>query len=241
MRPVAGNKIGLQKAPQEANITVMDGGEEDRFAKARERMLRWDLMGRDIKDPDVLRVMWEVPREEFVPEIHRSQAYADNPLPIGMGQTISQPYIVALMTQELRLNREYEVLEIGTGSGYQTAILSRLAKKVYTVERVSELSASAQAVLSKSGISNVEFHVGDGSCGWPQERVFDRIIITAAVPTMPEPLIEQLTDGGLMVGPVGGGGFQQLAVCKKSPDGLTESVVCDCRFVKLLGSYGFQE
>jgi protein-L-isoaspartate(D-aspartate) O-methyltransferase len=219
----------------------MDGGEEDRFAKARERMLRWDLMGRDITDPDVLRVMWEVPREEFVPEIHKSQAYADNPLPIGMGQTISQPYIVALMTQELRLNIELDVLEIGTGSGYQTAILSRLAKKVYTIERVGDLAASAQAVLSNLGVSNVEFHVGDGSCGWPQERVFDRIIITAAVPKMPEPLIEQLTEGGLIVGPVGGGGFQRLAVCKKEPDGLTENVVCDCRFVKLLGSYGFQE
>jgi protein-L-isoaspartate(D-aspartate) O-methyltransferase len=241
MRCIAGNKIGLQKARQQTNITVMDGGEKNRFAKARERMLRWDLMGRDITDPDILRVMWEVPREEFVPEIHKSQAYADNPLPIGMGQTISQPYIVALMTQELRLNLELEVLEIGTGSGYQTAILSRLAKKVYTVERVGDLGAAAQAVLSKLGVSNVEFHVGDGSCGWPQARIFDRIIITAAVPKMPEPLIEQLAGGGLMVGPVGGGGFQRLAVCKKTPDGLTESVVCDCRFVKLLGSYGFQE
>ncbi|MHC4154207.1 MAG: protein-L-isoaspartate(D-aspartate) O-methyltransferase [Planctomycetota bacterium] len=219
----------------------MDGGEENRFAKARERMLRWDLMGRDITDPDVLRVMWEVPREEFVPEIHKSQSYADNPLPIGMGQTISQPYIVALMTQELRLNLQLEVLEIGTGSGYQTAILTKLAKKVFTIERVSDLAASAQAILSKLAVGNVEFHVGDGSCGWPEQRTFDRIIITAAIPKMPEPLIEQLTEGGLIVGPVGGGGFQRLVVCKKTPDGLTESVVCDCRFVKLLGSYGFQE
>ena len=222
-------------------MTVMDGGEEDRFTKARERMLRWDLMGRDITDPDIIRVMWEVPREEFVPEQQKSQAYADNPLPIGMGQTISQPYIVALMTQQLRLNRQLEVLEIGTGSGYQTAILGKLVKKVYTIERVGELAASAQAVLSKLGITNVEFHVGDGSCGWPQERVFDRIIITAAVPRMPEPLIEQLKEGGTMVGPVGGGGFQQLVVCKKGPDGLTESVVCDCRFVRLFGKYGFEE
>ncbi|HUT28584.1 MAG TPA: protein-L-isoaspartate(D-aspartate) O-methyltransferase [Sedimentisphaerales bacterium] len=222
-------------------MTVMDGGEEDRFAKARERMLRWDLMGRDITDPDILRVMWEVPREEFVPEIHKSQAYADNPLTIGMGQTISQPYIVALMTQELRLNRELEVLEIGTGSGYQTAILGKLVKKVYTIERVSELATSAQAVLGKLGITNVEFYLGDGSCGWPEQRVFDRIIITAAVPKMPEPLIEQLTEGGLMVGPVGSGGFQQLVVCEKKHDKLLQTGVCDCRFVKLLGKYGFEE
>lgn len=241
MRPIATNKIRLQKPCQEAMMTVMDGGEEDRFAKARERMLRWDLMGRDITDPDIIRVMWEVPREEFVPEIHKSQAYADNPLPIGMGQTISQPYIVALMTQELRLNRELEVLEIGTGSGYQTAVLSKLVKKVYTIERVSELTASAQAVLNKLGISNVEFYVGDGSCGWPEQRLFDRIIITAAVPKMPEPLIEQLKEDGLIVGPVGGGGFQQLVLCRKGSDGLTETVICDCRFVKLLGKHGFEE
>ena len=230
----------MQKARQEVKIAVMTGGEE-RFAKARQQMLEWDLMGRDIRDPDVLRVMYETRREEFVPEAYKSQAYADNPLPIGMGQTISQPYIVALMTQELRLNPECEVLEVGTGSGYQTAILGKLAKKVYTIERVGELAASAQAVLSKLPISNVEFFIGDGSCGWPQARIFDRIIITAAVPKMPEPLIEQLTEGGLMVGPVGGGGFQRLVVCEKRPGGLTERAVCDCRFVKLLGNHGFQE
>jgi protein-L-isoaspartate(D-aspartate) O-methyltransferase len=135
----------------------MDGREtEDKFAKVRERMLKWDLVGRDITDPDVLKVMSEIRREEFVPESHQSQAYDDGPLPIGMGQTISQPYIVALMTQELRLNADCEVLEIGTGSGYQTAILSKLAKKVYTVERFAELSESAQAVLGQLGVGNVE-------------------------------------------------------------------------------------
>ena len=175
---------------------------EDRFAGARERMLKWNLKGRDITDPDVLMVMGEVRREEFVPQAYKSQAYADGPLPIGIGQTISQPYIVALMTQELQLNPDCELLEIGTGSGYQTAVLSKLVKKVYTIERFAELSESAQTVLGRLDIENVEFYIGDGSCGWPEKKCFDRIMITAAVPKMPEPLVEQLVEGGLMVGPV---------------------------------------
>jgi protein-L-isoaspartate(D-aspartate) O-methyltransferase len=220
----------------------MDGREtEDKFARVRERMLKWDLMGRDITDPDVLRVMSEIRREEFVPESHQSQAYDDGPLPIGMGQTISQPYIVALMTQELRLNADCEVLEIGTGSGYQTAILSKLAKKVYTVERFTELSESAQAVLGQLGVGNVEFYVGDGSCGWPEEKSFDRIMVTAAVPKMPEALFKQLAEGGLIVGPVGYAGVQELMVCEKRRGKIIDKVICDCRFVKLLGKYGFEE
>jgi protein-L-isoaspartate(D-aspartate) O-methyltransferase len=213
----------------------------DRFARVRERMLRWDLMGRDITDPDVLRVMGEIRREEFVPESYQSQAYDDGPLPIGMGQTISQPYIVALMTQELRLNPDCEVLEIGTGSGYQTGILSKLAKKVYMIESFAQLSESAQAVLGRLGVRNVEFYVGDGSCGWPEEKCFGRIMITAAVPKMPEPLVKQLTEGGFIVGPVGGGGVQELVVCEKRQGKIIDKVVCDCRFVKLLGKYGFKE
>jgi protein-L-isoaspartate(D-aspartate) O-methyltransferase len=220
----------------------MDGGEiKDRFAKVRERMLRWDLMGRDITNPDVLRVMYDIRREEFVPETYKSQAYADNPLPIGMGQTISQPYIVALMTQELRLNHDCEVLEIGTGSGYQTAILSKLVKKVYTVERFAELAEAAKEALSRLGISNVEFQIGDGSCGWLEGKYFERIMITAAVPKMPEPLIAQLKEGGLIMAPVGHVGVQELVVCEKRAERITEKVICDCRFVKLLGKYGFEE
>ena len=220
----------------------MHSGEKvDKFARVRERMVRWDLMGRDIKDPDLLEVMGEVRREEFVPGSYQSQAYADGPLPIGMGQTISQPYIVALMTQELRLNPDCEVLEIGTGSGYQTAILSKLAKKVYTIERFAQLSESAQAALGELGVGNVEFYIGDGSCGWPEEKCFDRIMITAAVPKIPEPLVEQLAEGGLMVGPVGGGGVQELIVCEKRHGKIIEKAICDCRFVKLLGKYGFEE
>jgi len=219
---------------------------KDKFDKAKEQMLRLDLKGRDITNPDVLKVMVEVPREEFIPESYFSQAYADGPLPIGMGQTISQPYIVALMTQELRCNPDSEVLEIGTGSGYQTAVLSKLVKKVYTIERFTELSESAQAVLGRLGVSNVEFYIGDGSCGWPESQLppsghFDRIMITAAVPNIPEPLIEQLADRGFMVVPVGYGGVQRLVACEKRASKLIERVICDVRFVKLLGEYGFEQ
>jgi protein-L-isoaspartate(D-aspartate) O-methyltransferase len=214
---------------------------KDRFAEARQRMLKWNLTGRGITDPSVLKVMMEIRREEFVLAAYRSEAYADNPLPVGMGQTISQPYIVALMTQELRLNPYCEVLEIGTGSGYQTAILCKLAKKVYTMERFAQLSESAQAVLGRLGIGNVEFCVGDGSCGWPEQSSFERIIITAAVPQMPQPLVDQLADGGIIVGPVGSSGVQELLVCEKKKEKLNEKVACDCRFVKLLGKYGFDE
>jgi protein-L-isoaspartate(D-aspartate) O-methyltransferase len=218
----------------------------DRFAKARRRMLKQDLEGRDITDPRVLKVMAEIPREEFIPESYFSQAYADGPLPIGMGQTISQPYIVALMTQELRVNCDCEVLEIGTGSGYQTAILSKLVKKVYTIERFAQLSESAQAVLGRLGISNVEFYVGDGSCGWPERRLppsrcFDRIMVTAAVPKIPEPLAKQLVDGGLIVAPVGYGGVQELVVCEKKTNKIIERLICDVRFVRLLGEHGFEQ
>jgi protein-L-isoaspartate(D-aspartate) O-methyltransferase len=235
---------------------IMSGREDkDRFAKARQRMVRLDLMGRDIADPDVLRAMERVRREEFVPQAYRSQAYDDCPLPIGMDQTISQPYIVALMTQELRLNGDCEVLEIGTGSGYQTAVLCKLVKKVYTIERVAELSEMAQAVLARLGIEHIEFCVGDGSCGWPMDRwepvlrddskstpCFDRIVITAAVPRMPEPLVEQLAEGGIIVGPVGSAGVQELIACEKKSGRLCRPrVVCDCRFVRLLGEFGFSE
>jgi protein-L-isoaspartate(D-aspartate) O-methyltransferase len=228
-------------------IEAMHGRQDkDMFNAARERMLRWDLRGRDITDPRVLAVMVEVPREEFIPQSHRSQAYSDGPLPIGMDQTISQPYIVALMTQELRVDPECVVLEIGTGSGYQTVVLSRLVKKVYTIERFSELADSAKAVLGKLGISNVEFYVGDGSRGWPANRLppsrcFDRIIITAGVPKIPDPLVEQLADGGLIVAPVGGRAVQELVACEKKADELKTRAVCDVRFVRLIGKHGFEQ
>ncbi len=232
---------------QRETITTMRGQEKkDRFHTTRQRMLDRDLVGRDITDPHVLAAMAEVPREEFVTDSHRSQAYSDGPLPIGMGQTISQPYIVALMTQELRVDRECEVLEIGTGSGFQTAVLSKLAKKVYTIERFSELAESAQAALGRLDVSNVEFHIGDGSCGWPASKLppsgcFDRIMVTAAVPSIPKPLVRQLVDSGFIVAPVGYGGSQRLMRCEKKAGKLDEKRICDVRFVKLLGKHGFEQ
>ncbi len=184
--------------------------------------------------------MTQIRREAFVPADYHAQAYDDNPLPIGSGQTISQPYIVALMTQLLRLKSNMVVLEIGTGCGYQTAILARLAKRVYTIEALEELSISAQTTLNKLAIDHVTFHVGDGSLGWPDRRTFDRIIITAATPFWPKPLVDQLVEGGLMVAPLGGVASQTLTVAEKRQGKLVEKSICGCRFVKLLGEYGFQ-
>lgn len=214
---------------------------EDKFALARQRMVEFDLKGRDITDPNVLKVMAEIPRHQFIPATIISQAYADGPLPVGLGQTISQPYIVALMTQQLKLKPSFEVLEVGTGSGYQAAVLARLVKRVYTIERFSQLSESAQAVLGRLGFNNIEFYVGDGSCGWPEQKEFDRIMVTAAVPKIPQPLLEQLVTGGLIIAPVGSGSVQRLILCEKKLVGCTEKAVCDVRFVKLIGEYGFKE
>jgi protein-L-isoaspartate(D-aspartate) O-methyltransferase len=221
-------------------INAMTSGPiEDEFAIMRQRMIKNDLMSRDITDPDVLRVMDQIPREQFVPPKLRFQAYADGPLSIGQGQTISQPYIVALMTQHLRLKPNMEVLEIGTGSGYQTAVLSQMTAKVYTIERHAQLSDSAKDVLDRLGFDNIEYLVGDGSCGWPQQRLFERIIVTATVPKIPAPLTEQLSEEGIMVIPVGTGGIQELVMCRKKSEKIQTINICDCRFVKLIGKYGF--
>ena len=235
-------KIELQKACLAPIITVMkEAGKEDKFDGMRRRMVEYDLKGRDIYDADVLGVMGQLRREDFVLPDYQAQAYADGPLPIGLGQTISQPYIVALMTQELKVRADNIVLEVGTGSGYQTAILGRLAKKVYTVERLNRLSEQAQAVLGSLGASNVEFYIGDGSSGWPEQMVFDRIIVTAAVPRVPQPLINQLDEGGLIVVPVGTRWVQELVVCKKSKGKVSQRVICDVRFVKLIGECSFKQ
>jgi len=220
---------------------MTDEASEDKFLWHRHRMAEQDLKGRGITDPGVLSVMSRLAREEFVPESYKSQAYADCPLPIGIGQTISQPYIVALMTQELQLNNFCEVLEVGTGSGYQTAILAKLAKRVYTIERYAELSAKAQAVLGRLGITNVEYCIGDGSCGWPEKRTFDRIILTAAVPKAPQTVIDQLGAGGVIVMPIGSMGAQELVAGVKKEGKLIERFVCDVRFVKLIGQHAFEE
>lgn len=204
-------------------------------------MLKYDIRGRGVSDAALLEVMGEIPREIFVPGRYKWQAYSDGPLPIGNSQTISQPYIVALMTECLQVRKEHSVLEVGTGSGYQTAILARLSREVFTVERIAELSESAQLVLRELDIENVRFYIGDGSCGWPEPVVFDRIIVTAAVPSLPEPLLEQLADGGIMIAPVGSRWVQELVVCEKRGQKVREKKVCDVQFVKLFGEYGFKE
>jgi len=199
------------------------------------------IEARGVEDPLVLEAMRAVPRHLFVPEDLRKYAYDDHPLPIGYGQTISQPYIVALMTQLLRLTGDCRVFEIGTGSGYQTAVLARLVKHVYTIEKHQELSTSAQNVLATLAVANVEFRVGDGSCGWPDGGTFDRVMITAAVPGFPQPVVAQLAEAGLIVAPVGAGSVQQLIVAEKRHGRLIERYVCGCRFVRLIGAHGFQE
>lgn len=215
--------------------------EQNRYEIARREMVDSDLRGRDISDSRVLEVMAEIPREAFVPEKYAGQSYADYPLPIGMGQTISQPYMVALMTQCLELSGTEDVLEIGTGSGYQTAVLSKLAARIYTIERFCELAQSAQTVLSRLGLNNIEYFIGDGSAGWPENRQFDRIIITAGVPEVPPPLITQLKEGGLLAAPIGGQWSQELVVGRKQNNQLTIRTVCGCRFVPLIGKYGYSQ
>jgi protein-L-isoaspartate(D-aspartate) O-methyltransferase len=215
--------------------------EKDRYAIERQVMLDEHLKGRDIRDVRVLEAMAEIPREEFVPEKYAPNAYDDNPLPIGMGQTISQPYIVALMTQSLYLTGTEQVLEIGTGCGYQAAILSQLAAKVSTIERFAELSEMAQAILGRLGIDNVEFCIGDGSAGWPEPKQFDRILLTAAAREIPQPLIDQLKEGGLIVAPVGDEYMQDLVLGQKAEGMLQTKIITGCRFVKMIGQFGFPE
>jgi protein-L-isoaspartate(D-aspartate) O-methyltransferase len=222
-------------------IRRLDYGDREKYARARKRMLKLDLRSRGINSSSILDVMGDILREEFVPQSYKAHAYADEPLPIGCGQTISQPYIVALMTQELQLKSDCEVLEIGTGCGYQTAVLAQLAKKVYTIESLSQLSEAAQNLLARMGADNVEFFVGDGSLGWPGQKKFDRIIITAAVPQIPEALLAQLKVGGLIIAPVGGSSSQQLIVSQKKTVGFVERSLCQVRFVKLIGEQGFKE
>ncbi|MFC1781235.1 protein-L-isoaspartate(D-aspartate) O-methyltransferase [Planctomycetota bacterium] len=217
---------------------------EDEFESAKQYMLRRDLKGRGISNPRVLAAMAEVAREEFIPESHKSQAYKDGPLPIGLEQTISQPFIVALMTEQLHITKDSNVLEIGTGSGYQTAILGKLAKRVYTVERHAELSEVAQEVLNRLGYDNIEFYIGDGSPGWPKELLpqsgfFERIMLTAAVPKIPDPIIKQLCEGGLLIAPVDYSISQELILFEKRENKLIETNICEVRFVKLYGQYGF--
>jgi protein-L-isoaspartate(D-aspartate) O-methyltransferase len=204
-------------------------------------MVESQLVRRGIKDKRVLEAMRQVPRHLFIPEDMRSLAYCDGPLPIGLGQTISQPYIVALMTELLELTGQEKVLELGTGSGYQAAILSRLARQVYTVERHATLAQRAEKVLAELGYDNVVIRVGDGTLGWPEHSPYEAIIVTAAAPDVPQPLIDQLADGGRLVAPVGSRWSQVLVKVKRQRDLLVKERLTSVAFVPLIGEYGWKE
>jgi len=205
------------------------------FAAQRQRMVQQQLVTRGIKDERVLAAMAKVPREEFVPAESRAASYEDGPLPIGYGQTISQPYIVAFMTEQLRPRQSDHVLEIGTGSGYQAAILAELVKDVYSVEIVEPLAKNAEATLAGLGYKNIHVKVGDGYKGWPEAAPFDAIIVTCAPDKVPQLLVDQLRDGGRMVIPVGERFAQQLYLLEKKNGQLRESVTLPVRFVPMTG------
>lgn len=208
--------------------------DETKYALLREQMLREQLEPRGIKDPRVLEAFCRVPRHLFVPEESRHLAYRDHPLPIGEEQTISQPFIVALMTQSLELQGHEKVLEIGTGSGYQAAILAELTEHVYTVERITKLSLRARKILDLLGYPNISFRTGDGSAGWLEKSPFDRIIVTAAAAGVPSALVNQLRRGGRLVMPVGNQFIQELLLIVKEETGIKEQKLGGCRFVPLI-------
>lgn len=209
------------------------------YAALRKRMVQEQLVTRGIEDRRVLDALGKVERHQFIPQDLRESAYADFPIPIGEGQTISQPYMVALMTECLCLSGNEKVLEIGTGSGYQAAILAELAKEVYTIERFETLAKNAQKVFDELGYKNIKTKVGDGSLGWSEEAPFDRIIITAASPRIPLPITEQLKEKGRLVLPLGESFSQILTVIDRNKDSFESSSVCGCVFVPLIGKFGY--
>lgn len=211
-----------------------------RFDRLRENMVTSQIEARGIKDRRVLDAMRKVPRHLFVSEALQDQAYGDFPLPIGDGQTISQPFIVAEMTQALELTKDDRVLEIGTGSGYQTAVLAELAFRVYTIERVRDLFVRARRILDELGYHNVVARCADGTMGWPDESPFEAILVTAGAPETPRRLVKQLAVGGRMVVPVGDRYSQTLCLLRKeTEEEVTETGLGGCRFVKLIGEEGW--
>jgi protein-L-isoaspartate(D-aspartate) O-methyltransferase len=223
------NRIQAQKGRQ--NSPMMD---IEKFTQLRERMVRDQLKARDISDVRVLAAMKKVPRHEFVPEELIESAYEDRALPLKFGQTISQPYIVAYMTQALNLQGAERVLEIGTGSGYQAAILAELVRDVYTIEIVPQLHAYAEDILSGLGYRNIHLHEGDGYMGWPEQAPFDRIIVTAAPLEIPQPLLDQLKEGGRLIIPLGSI-TQELVVFEKTKNGISRHPAIPVRFVPMTG------
>jgi len=210
------------------------------FEKARARMVEDQLIPRGIHDPKTLDAMRKVPRHLFVEEAMKDQAYGDFPLPIGRGQTISQPYIVALMTQALGLKGHEHVLEVGTGSGYQAAILSQICEKVYTVERIDTLLVQARKVFDSLHYLNILTKLDDGTHGWSEYAPYDAIIVTAGGPGVPQPLLDQLADPGTLVIPVGDRGMQDLRLVTKKNGEIAEKTIEYVRFVSLIGDHGWQ-
>lgn len=205
----------------------------DKWQAARERMIETQIRARDVQNPAVLNAMARVPRHLFVPADMQMFAYDDRPLPIGLGQTISQPFIVAYMTEALQLGPAHRVLEIGTGSGYQAAVLAEIVKQVYTLEIIPELAERARLALAQGGYRNVDVRAGNGYRGWPERAPFDRIIFTAAPPEIPQALVDQLAVGGIMVGPVGAA-YQEMVIITKGPGGAAQTRTIPVRFVPMV-------
>ena len=213
--------------------------DQKRYETLRRRMVEEQLAGQGIRDERVLEAFRAIPRHLFVPEELAEQAYENHPVKIGQGQTISQPYMVACMSEALALKGGEKVLEVGTGSGYQTAVLKALKADVYTIERFPELSERARETVERAGFPGVHYRVGDGSRGWPEEAPFDRVIVTAGAPTMPVSLVQQLRDGGSMVIPVGGEEQQELLLVRRGEGRVTRERICSGVFVKLVGEEGW--
>jgi len=215
--------------------------DEAYYANQRNRMVNEQIISRGIHDERTLDALRQVPRHWFIPEEYANLAYTDGPLPIGHGQTISQPYIVALMTELLELEGDENVLEVGTGSGYQAALLACLAHQVHTIERHDALAEKAEKALQRLGLTNVLVHVGDGSLGLPRYAPFQAIMITAAAPRVPRPLLDQLVDGGRLVLPEGGAGGQMLDRWRKHGSEFKQEHITPVAFVPLRGQHGWKE
>jgi len=211
------------------------------YHMARERMVKTQLIPRGINDKRVLEAMGKIPRDRFMEEALKGEAYNDHPLPIGHKQTISQPYIVALMTEALGLTGKEKTLEIGTGSGYQTAILAELSEKVYTVERIRSLLVKSRNILAELGYNNILFKAFDGTLGWKEYEPYDAIIVTAGAPNVPQPLLDQLAEGGRLIIPVGNRFSQELIKMTKKRGKYIQKNLGGCRFVDLIGVHGWKD
>lgn len=231
----SGEEHATAGGEQRSSTQQRSRGDDDEWAGKRDEMVRETIAGRDVTDQRVLQAMRTVPRHEFVPADQRDDAYEDYPLPIGHEQTISQPYIVAIMTQLAQVERGDKVLEVGTGSGYQAAVLAEIGAEVYSIEIVEPLARRAGETLRRLGYDNVHVRAGDGYRGWPEHAPFDAIVITAAPPQIPEPLKGQLRVGGRMVVPVGEDGMQELIVLTRTASGFERTNVIPVRFVPMTG------